>query len=361
MICRKIRLVNFRNVEEQELEFDGGVNVIYGNNAQGKTSVLEGIYLTAQGRSHRTSRERDFIRFGCEYAEIVNTYANRTRNDASQMIRYEDNGRRVCCVNGVSTAKMSEFIGNFRAILFTPEHLSIVKEGPLNRRLFLDTALSQTDPVYLSDLQLYNKNLTNRNKLLQTAEDDRETFDETVEVWSWMLADRGEKISMAREKYLNRLSQVTTEIFADMTGGREKVTFRYRDPRTRDELVKLLKQNIEKEIKNRTTMYGPHKDDIDIDINGRPAREFGSQGQQRSIALAMKLAEGELSKEAGGEYPVFLLDDIMSELDRSRREYVMNGISGRQVIITSCDSGVVRGKARLFLCENGRFSCTAGD
>ena len=159
MICKRIKFRDFRNICDQELEFDSGINVISGNNAQGKTSALEGIYLTAQGRSHRTSRERDFIRFGCEAAELFNLFSCASRENATLSVKYLSSSKKYCRVNGVPAARMSEFIGNFRAIIFTPEHLSIVKNGPANRRLFLDSALSQISPMYVSNLQNYTKNL----------------------------------------------------------------------------------------------------------------------------------------------------------------------------------------------------------
>ena len=355
MICKRAAYVNFRNISEQTLVFDEGINVIYGNNAQGKTSALEGIYLCAQGRSHRSSKEKDFIKFGSNVAKIAIEYSSLKRDLSRLEIRYSDSGHKYCAKNGVPVGRMSEFIGNFRAIIFTPEHLSIVKDGPANRRFFVDSALSQISPVYVSNLQSYYKNLIQRNKLLQNYENDRYTFDQTIELWSENLAVLGEKISKERCEYIDKLEKVTGEIFGDMTSGKEKLTLRYKEPKSADDLRKLLSENIEKEKRYRTTLYGIQKDDIEIDINGVSAREFGSQGQQRSAALAMKLGEGEISKETGGEYPVFLFDDILSELDGSRREYIMRGIGKKQVIITTCERDVSIGKAKLFECVNGEF------
>jgi len=357
MICKKASYYDFRNIGTQTLEFDKGINFICGDNAQGKTSALEGIYLLAQGRSHRTSREKDFIRFGRDFSEIAIEYSSKKRDDAKLSIRYFAGGRKYCRKNGVPVGRMSEFIGNFRAIIFTPEHLSIVKEGPANRRFFLDSALSQLYPEYLSDLQAYYKNLMQRNKLLQNAEEDSFAFSETIALWSENLALLGERISGYRSRYIDTLSKVIAPVFNDMTGGKEAPELRYRDLRTADEYRKLFTENLDKEIRNRVTMYGIQKDDIDIEINGKSAREFGSQGQQRSAALAMKLAEGEISNMISGEYPVFLFDDILSELDRNRRDYIMNGISGKQVIITACEgeSTAKRYGARLIRCKDGEF------
>lgn len=357
MICKRVTFRDFRNIKEQEIVFDSGINVISGNNAQGKTSALEGIYLTAQGRSHRTAKERDFIRFGCDFAEIFNEFSTAQRQNSTMSLKYTAAGKKYCRVNGVPAARMSEFIGNFRAIIFTPEHLSIVKDGPSNRRFFLDAALSQISPRYVAELQNYNKNLIQRNKLLSSAEFDREAFEDTIGLWSENLALCGEKISEARAEYVEKLGRVTAVIFNDMTGGREKVSFRYRERRSKEELDRLLSENLDKELRYKITLYGVHKDDVEIEINGKSAREFGSQGQQRSIALAMKLAEGELSKEETGEYPVFLFDDIMSELDPSRRDYIIRGIAGRQVIITTCEKLSLSDSVRFIRCAEGVFTC----
>jgi len=347
--------LDFRNIEHQTLDFDEGVNLICGYNGQGKTNALEGIYLMAQGRSHRTLKDRDFIRFGQNSAEIILEYSTKRRDHSELKLKFKSDGKKFCRSNGVPIARMSEFIGNFRAIIFTPEHLSVVKSGPSHRRLFLDSALSQISVSYVSDLQNYNRCLAQRNKLLQTAEYDMVGFSDTVGIWSEKLAEYGARISAARAKYVKELEEVTEVIFNDMTGRREKLRLAYSEQRDYEQFLNLFTANIDKELKYRITMYGVHKDDIGIEINGKSAREFGSQGQQRSAALAMKLGEGELSKEKSGEYPVFLLDDILSELDKKRREYVIEGISGRQVIITSCYMNEVGKNAKIFYCENGRF------
>ncbi len=357
MICKRSSYKNFRNIEEQTICFDSGINIIYGENAQGKTNSLEGIFLCAQGRSHRSSKEKDFIRFGSEFAKVLVEYSSEKREDASLCVKYTQSGRKYCEKNGIPVTKMSSFIGNFRAILFTPEHLSIVKNGPSDRRRFLDCALSQLYPSYLGDLQTYNRILIQRNKLLQEAAINRSAFDETAELWSEKLALLCEKISSVRNNYINSLSIFCENIFSDMTSKREKLDFCYKGPVKKEEAFALLTENTEREIRYGSTLYGIHKDDIEIKINDREARVFASQGQQRSAALSMKLAEGEISKQITGEYPVFLFDDILSELDKNRREYIMKGISGRQVIITTCEeiSAAEKRKNRVILCSNGKF------
>lgn len=358
MICKGSQYINFRNIECETLIFDKGINLILGDNAQGKTNALEGIFLCAQGRSHRSSKERDFIKFGSDFASVKVDYADSRRDDCSLYIRYLSSGRKCCMKNSVPIGRMSEFIGNFRAILFTPEHLGIVKDGPSERRKFTDCALSQLYTSYVCDLQSYNKILMQRNKLLsESYGSDMRAFSETVGIWSEQLAAYAERISSARQSYLERLSVIAADIFSDMTSGKEKLSIEYEGARTKEEYLSLLTENLDKEIRYKTTLYGVHKDDIGIYVDSNRARSFGSQGQQRSASLAMKIAEGEISKMITGEYPVFLFDDIFSELDRHRREYIVKGMNDRQVIITACEDKeqqLFRSSHRIF-CKNGRF------
>lgn len=357
MICKEASYENFRNIERQTVHFDSRVNIIYGNNAQGKTNALEGIFLCAQGRSARSSKERDFITFGKEFASVGIKYSDRYREDCSLDLKYMANGRKHCAKNGVPLSKMSSFIGNFRAIIFTPEHLAIVKSGPSERRHFLDCALSQLYPSYLCSLQAYSKILFQRNRLISEARENSDAFTQTVELWSENLAAECEKISLAREEYLKRLSAEASAIFSDMTSGREVLEISYAGARSKKEYFRLLTENLDKELKYKTTLYGIHKDDIEITVNQNKARVFASQGQQRSASLSMKLAEGEISRQICGEYPVFLFDDILSELDSSRKEYIIKGITGRQVIITACEDigDNFGGGVRKIYCENGFF------
>jgi len=357
MYCKQSSYVNFRNIEKQTLTFENGVNLIYGNNAQGKTNALEGIFLCAQGRSNRCSKEKDFIKFGSDHALVEIQYADKIRDDCSLYIKYLSNGRKHCAKNGVPLSKMSAFIGNFRAILFTPEHLAIVKSGPGERRHFIDCALSQLYPSYLVSLQNYARILVQRNKLLSDFHSDFSAFRDTLCLWSENLAAECERISRAREEYISSLSALARDIFSDMTSGREVLDITYGLSKSKEEYLRLLTENIDTELKYKTTLYGIHKDDIDIKINNNKARIFASQGQQRSASLAMKLSEGEISKTICGEYPVFLFDDILSELDPSRKDYIMHGILGRQVIITACEdigASLAKGAKKIY-CQNGKF------
>lgn len=354
MICKSVHYLNFRNIEGQQITFSPGTNIIRGANAQGKTNALEGIYLCAGGRSHRTVHEKEFIRFGQPFAEVGLIYED-NRRENKLLLRYSG-GKKSCRKNDVPLRRMSEFIGNFRAVLFTPEHLSIVKDGPSLRRNFLDSAISQLSASYVSALQTYHKCLSQRNKLLQIAQKGELSSDIAAmsEVWALQMAKSGEVISAMRDDYTKRLHDAVKVIFSDMTGGRESPEIVYQSPKSEEELQKLFTEHLDREVRIGSTLYGIHKDDLFLTINAKEARSYASQGQQRSLALAMKLAEGEISKEKTGEYPVFLFDDILSELDASRKSYVMGGISGKQVILTTCEE-ISYPDALIIPCKEGRY------
>lgn len=353
MICKKASYYRFRNIESSVIEFSDGINVIYGNNAVGKTSAIEGIYLCAQGRSHRTSHEKDYIKFGEDYGAVSVLYEDSDRKRELSML-WSQKGKRQCRMNDVAIKKMSEFIGNFRAVLFTPEHLSIVKEGPAMRRSFLDNAISQLDKLYVTSLQRYAAILAQRNKIISESFRDPSLLD-TLDVWSEQLAEEAAVISQKRRIYIDRLSTYVADIFRDMTEGREVPKLVYTGEKTKEEYLALLKDNLQREIRYGATLFGTHKDDVTIFLNDKEARSYASQGQQRSFSLALKLAEGEISKDESGEYPVFLFDDVLSELDKTRREYIMAGLDKRQVIMTTCEREDGIKNSNLIYASGGKF------
>lgn len=336
MFCKKVGFRDFRNIEAAALEFCPGTNLLVGSNAQGKTSAVEGIYLFARGKSFRTQRDIELIRFDCDFALCDMEFDDAVRSHKMR-IAYSRDGRRLCKHNGVDIKKLSEFIGHFRAVVFCPTHLSLVKDGPSVRRSFVDSAISQILPSYVAALQRYNSILAQRNALIKNAFFNRNAFDSTVEYWSAQLAEEAERISKKRAWYIDLLSDTGNGFINDMTLGKERLELQYRHQKSREEYFSELMSNHERELKYGSTLYGVHKDDIDIFLCGHEARSFASQGQQRSIALALKLSEGEISKKECGSYPVFLLDDVLSELDSQRREYVISGIRDRQTFITSCN------------------------
>ena len=357
MICKSIEYFNFRNIESAHIEPSPGVNVFFGNNAEGKTNAVEGIYLFSCGRSFRAHADSEMIRFGekkCFVKLVYSDLSGEKKLDFSMLA----NGKRSCRKNGIQLSRLSEFVGNFHAVLFCPEHLSIVKEGPSVRRSFLDMAISQLSPVYLGTLQRYNSILRQRNSLLKQRMFsgkgvDRE-FTDMIEIWSDQLAEEAEYISKARYEYVKKLEEKTKAVLSDMTQKKDSIEISYSKPVDKSVFFEKFTSSLDREIKAGGTLYGIHRDDMTIKVNVKDARSFSSQGQQRSAALAMKLSEGEIVRDDIGEYPVFLLDDILSELDDSRKSYILKGLSERQVIITSCGNDI--GGEKRFYVSGGRYS-----
>ena len=365
MICTNIKTLNFRNSLEADVNFTDGVNVLVGNNAQGKTNLLEAVYMFSLGKSFRAAKESDMVNFDMNEAKVSLTYRENSRSDLQNItMKIGKNRRRVIEINGLKIGKLSEMIGAFRAVLFCPEHLSLVKEGPSMRRSYLDVAISQFRPVYLRSLQRYYAILEQRNKLIKGAEEDRRLFDSTVDIWSAQLAHEAAIITSYREKYVKLVHNAVSDIIKDMSGERELVEISYsgsgklesyEDLHANEErFLKLLTENHDREIGAGATLWGIHKDDIDIKINSKEARKFASQGQQRSIALALKLAEGEICRQETGDFPVLLLDDVLSELDMVRRDFLLSSVSGRQVIMTTCED-IDLGNVNKITVENGKY------
>lgn len=369
MICNRIRATDFRNVASAEVAFSPGINVLYGDNAQGKTNLLEAIYYVAIGKSFRGAKAAEIVRFG-ERESVLSldfTDAVRTQN---LTVRVSAHGKKSATQNGCRIESLSELVGVFRAVLFCPEHLLLVKEGPALRRNYLDVAICQLRPLYLCALQRYNRILKERNALLKHAEENPKAFSDTIEYWSLALAKEAATIAKARLNYVRETDVHARECFLDMTGGNETPTFRYLGTAHRDEddyldeaLIErsfgtLLLSHLDREIAAGTTLWGTHRDDIEILLNEKPARIFASQGQQRSLALAMKLSEGEISRRLTTEYPVFLFDDVLSELDPRRRAYLLSRIEERQVIMTSCET-FSADRAAVVRVENGRYTPVA--
>ncbi len=395
MICKSIEVKNFRNIENAHVEFSDGVNLLHGDNAQGKTNLLEAIYFTALGKSFRPAKESELIRFGEESATMVNRFKDSVREQTLSFRLFSGKGRRVVEQNGMRIGKMSEMVGAFRVVLFCPEHLSLVQGGPELRRNYLNVALSQLRPVYLQSLQRYNRILKERNALIKRAPEDMATFRATEPMWSAQLAHEAAILTVHRARYVSQVCEQVRLCFLDMMRHYEKVEAGselpelsylptlgsdwlrentdptlFCDPvRLEQRYLELLSTRHDREIGAGATLWGIHKDDILITVNGRPARLYASQGQQRSLALAMKLAEGWVcAHESAGDLPVFLFDDVLSELDARRREYLMREMKGegeveRQVIMTACDPDSARfGEVGIHLIRvRGGNYTTKGD
>ena len=371
MKCENIRLEHFRNVESACVRFDQGVNLLIGDNAQGKTNLLESIYLCAIGKSFRGAKDADMISFGQSEATVSLHYSDDVRSVNIKTV-LRSGGRRSVEQNGLAVKKTSELVGGLRTVLFCPEHLSLVKDGPQLRRNFLDVAICQLRPMYLTSLQRYGQILKERNRLLKEASKDlssKKNCLDTIDLWSAQLSREGATLCYYRAKYVQRLHRAAHDIFEDMTHGKEQSRFCYLGSchmeaedyldrqKTQQQLFTLLSSSLEREIGAACTLWGPHRDDIGVYLNDAPARLFASQGQQRSLCLAMKLSEGEIIKEEYGSYPVYLFDDVQSELDASRRDYLTERIKQKQVILTTCEPSEQKrhSSANLIRVSEGQF------
>lgn len=371
MYCKKVTLENFRNIESCEIEFCEGTNILIGENAQGKTNLLEAVFYASVGRSFRATATNEMISFGKKSACVsVDYLCDKKEKSDNVTIRLFSDKKKTVQKNHLRVERLSDIVGSFRSVLFCPEHLSLIKDGPLERRNYLDIAISRINRRYIASLQRYGYFLKQRNALIKSAAQDRSTFDATVDLWSEQLAAEAAEISFYRLEFIKRVASIVSDCFADMTGEKERVDIVYRGSASLDEdeylnkeavkqkYISLLSSSHEREIFMGSTLWGIHKDDIEIKINGKNARSFASQGQQRSLALALKLAEGEICKEELGDYPVFLFDDVLSELDETRRDYMLLYATGKQVIITTCEASALKNLRadKKILVVNGSYS-----
>ena len=357
MYIERLRLKSFRNYERAELEFSPLTNVIYGNNAQGKTNILEAVYLFAQGRSHRAKSDKELIRFGADSARLGLDFRDSSRAYSCEM-KILGSGRKSVSVNHVHITKLSRLMSYLNVVMFSPEDLNIVKGSPSARRRFIDGSVSQIYPAYLASLMDYNKSLAQKNSLLKLLRAKGRRSDPTLSVWNMQLAEEGSKIMKARADFIKTINEFAAGIQQEISG--EKLTLRYMpsiktESMSAEELFGYLCEHEGRELDMASAMYGVQRDDIEIFVNDREAKLFGSQGQQRTAALSMKIAQAEYIKSIKDEYPVLLLDDIMSELDINRRMYLSERIRDKQVLITSTDTDLIDKdtQTRLFRIENG--------
>lgn len=344
MKIKRFSAENFRNISHCDIKFSDGINLLYGNNAQGKTNAVEGIYIFARGKSHRASEERELIKFGEEGFRLYIEYEDKNGPSTLEYSLFGKERRRK--KNGYKLEKIKEMIGNFKAVLFYPDDLGLVKDSPDERRSFLNVAISQCYDFYINYYANYKKALENRNCLLKFASKGMYIDENELTAWSYYMAEYASYIYLMRREYIEKLSVHSERIMNEISGEKEKLTLTYKSDikefsedrkQIENEYRKIFTAETDREKMAGKTLFGVHRDDLIIDINGNPARLFASQGQQRSIVLSLKLAEGEVSREISGEYPVFLFDDVLSELDEKRRKYVLEGIGEKQIIITSCE------------------------
>ncbi|MDF2544016.1 MAG: recF [Herbinix sp.] len=332
MIVKSLELLDYRNYNQLNMQFHSGTNILYGENAQGKTNILEAIYLCGTTKSHRGSKDRELIRFGQEEAHIrIVLEKNKILHRIDLHLKKSKN--KGVAIDGVPIKRQGELFGMLNLVFFSPEDLYIIKNGPGERRRFLDLELCQLDKVYLHYLANYNKTLAQRNNLLKQIGNNRNLLD-TLYIWDTKLLEYGIKIIEARQEFIHRLNALVGDIHKRLTGGKEELVLQYEPNIDKDKFEDKLKKSIDRDIALKMTNVGPHRDDMSFLLGTTDIRKYGSQGQQRTSALSLKLAEIELVKTVIKQNPILLLDDVLSELDRSRQTHLLDGIGDIQTIIT---------------------------
>ncbi|MCB7305093.1 DNA replication/repair protein RecF [Bariatricus massiliensis] len=332
MIIKSLKLKDYRNYDLLNIEFDKSTNIFYGDNAQGKTNILEAAYLSGTTKSHRGTKDRDLIRFGCEESHIE-TVIERSGVPFQIDMHLKKSSPKGIAINKVPIRRASELFGLMNFVFFSPEDLNIIKNGPSERRRFMDLELSQLDKIYLKDLANYNRIINQRNKLLKDAWQSNNLLD-TLEVWDMQLVIYGNKIIERRKKFIAQVNEIISGIHYKLTGGKERISLYYEPGTGTLPLEQALKKNRDRDIRMKSTSSGPHRDDICFLADNIDIRKFGSQGQQRTAALSLKLSEIELVKLLIKDTPVLLLDDVLSELDKNRQNYLLDSIHNIQTLIT---------------------------
>ena len=344
MKLTNLQLQNFRNYESIQLEFTDGVHVFIGENAQGKTNLMESIYALAMTKSHRTTNDKELIGWNKEFATIKGT-VEKTATKTNLELQFSKKGK-IAKVNYLEQKRLSSYLGNLNVILFAPENLTLVKGSPQNRRKFVDMELGQMSSLYLYDLVEYNRVLKQRNTYLKQLAIKKKQPDEYLEVLSEMLSELASKIVFHRLDFMKQLEALAIPIHDQLSLGREKFSVSYQatipleDGLTPSQMKEIymnqFKKNQTREADQATTLIGPHRDDLIFYLNEIPVQTYGSQGQQRSTVLSLKLAEIELMKLSTGEYPLLLLDDVLSELDDDRQTHLIKAIENKvQTFITT--------------------------
>ena len=332
MYIESIELKNYRNYDSLSLQFDKGTNIFYGDNTQGKTNILEAVYLCGTTKSHRGSKDREMIQFDADEAHI-RMFVKKEGISRRIDMHLKKNKTKGIAVDGIPIRKAGELFGILNLVFFSPEDLNIIKNGPGERRRFMDLELCQLNKLYLSDLSSYNHVLNQRNKLLKDLSFQPSLLN-TLDVWDEQLARYGASIIQGRKKFIEEMNGIITEIHRNITGGKEEIRLLYEPSVSEENFLSVLLRNREKDCRFKLTSEGPHRDDLCVKINGMDIRKYGSQGQQRTAALSLKLSEIYMVKKRIKDMPVLLLDDVLSELDSSRQNYLLNSISQVQTMIT---------------------------
>lgn len=332
MYIHSLELSNYRNYDSLNISFDAGTTILYGDNAQGKTNILEAIYLSATTKSHRGSKDKEIIQFEKDESHI-RVFLSKNNTEHRIDMHLKKNKAKGIAIDGLPIKRSGELFGAANVIFFSPEDLSIIKNGPAERRRFLDLELCQLDKVYLYNYTNYNKVLNQRNNLLKQIP-FHPSLEETLDVWNQQLVLYGTEVIRGREKFIGILNKILKDIHSSLTGGKEHLHIEYEKSIEEDTYSDQLKMKQEADLRYQSTQCGPHRDDMSFFINDIEVRRFGSQGQQRTAALSLKLAEIEIVKGLIHDTPILLLDDVMSELDEKRRDFLLHSIHEIQTIIT---------------------------
>ncbi len=361
MKITSLSLTNFRNYEKENFTFSGGINILVGANAQGKTNVGEAIYFLCTGYSPRANRDKLVIKNGEEWSEIEGK-ATSLYGDVSVKIHFNKNDKKNIYINGVGVLRVGEILGNVNSVFFNPAELKLVQESPEDRRRFMNLSLSQMSKSYFYALARYNKILAQRNNLLK--DPDREIIKETLPVWDKQLVKEASKLIKARNEFLKELSPIAEQKHLYLSNQKEVLKMKTESGYYGSEeeisyaLYEDLKTGLERDIRLGFTSIGPHRDDIKFTLNGADVRVYGSQGQQRTVALSLKLAEAEMFKNRFGEYPIIILDDVLSELDKARQRKLIDAVSDMQAVFTTThiDRTVFKGREiNKITIENGKI------
>lgn len=335
MFVESVSVKNFRNLEEQVIALSDGINIFFGDNAQGKTNLLESLYICATGRSHRTHFDKELINFDNSEAHIKVCVRNGKENRRLDRIdvHLKRDAKKGIAINNIPIRKIGELFGVLHIVIFAPEDLQLIKAGPSERRRFIDLEMCQLSSVYYFNLRQYYKVLKQRNNLLKNAKSVKQ-IDESLFVWNSQLTEYGLKVIEQRRKFVDKISETASEIHGAITGRKEVLEIKYKPNSENDNFEKRLLKNVERDIFYGSTSCGPHKDDLIFLINGTDVRDYGSQGQQRTVSLAAKLAEIGIIREEKSTEPVLLLDDVLSELDEKRQTFLLESIKKIQTVIT---------------------------
>ena len=344
MWIKDLKIKNFRNYENEEIKFDKNINIFYGNNAQGKTNIIEAIFLGSMGKSFRTNKDREMIRIGKDYNIVEIEYQ---KEDREGTVRINISNKKNIMVNGIKINKLSELLGKINIVIFTPDDINILKGMPQNRRKFLDIMISQLRPNYMNNLKLYNKSIEQRNKYLRQIKEENKS-EMLLDVWDEKIAEYANNIAMYRNEYIKKIKDKIVKIHNEITDNKEKIEIDYiSDCINKNEYLEILKKCRKMDIIKGFTSKGIHRDDFVVYINGKRIDTYGSQGQNRTAILSLKITELEIIKEDIGEFPILLLDDFMSELDEERRNKFLNKIENIQVIITCTHKITIENKENL--------------